>query len=255
MAQNIKLFRTESGQGLKEAYLTMYGGKLNHTTKEDGKIKITDIFIAIAAATALETFQDSIKPEDLFDGYLQRFLIIIGNRKERNMKNWPYRWKEELIFEIKQSFDEYVNRAENIKSFSLSDEALEVWQKYYFDNFNPDLESHYKRYLWATLKIAAIYNTFLQADGIISESDMSWALRVIGLSLENLYEVMDKYLSFDQWERLTQRVRIYMENHPGVEDRKILMGLRISKKMLEIAKQNLKDRDYKDLQPDLKLVK
>jgi hypothetical protein len=25
--------------------------------------------------------------------------------------------------------------------------------------------------------------------------------------------------------------------------------------MLEIAKQNLKDRDYKDLQPDLKLVK
>ncbi len=254
MAQNVKLFRTESGQGLKEAYLTMYGGmyggKLNHTTKEDGKIQINDIFISIAAATALDTFQDAVKPEDLFDGFLQRFIIIIGNKKERNMKNWPYSWKEELISEIKQSFDEYTSRIKNIESFSLSEEARQIWRDYYFKHFNADLESHYKRYLWATLKIAAIYNSMLEADGIISKADILWALRAIEISLANLYEVLDKYLSFDQWERLTQRVRIYIENHPGTDDRKIMMGLHIPKKMLEIAKQNLKDREYKDLQAD-----
>ena len=251
VAQLIKLFHSnsDSGQSLKEAFLAAYSGHIEHTTKADGKIEIKDIFLTVISATVLSTFQDSVKPEDLADGFLQRFLIIIANENERNMSAWPYLLDKSDEENINNVFTEYAAKINKIEKFIIEPdgEAFKYWQNWYFNHFNKDIESYYKRYLWSSLKIAAVYNSLIEADGIISKTDMIWAIRLLNDALESLYEVMDKYLAFNDWERLIQKVRIYYEKHPEISDRDVMRNMHISKKVLEIVKNNLNDRGYKEL--------
>ena len=204
---------------------------MSHTTLQTGKTEVSDINITILGATVLSTFADSITPEDLQDGFLQRIMLIIANESERNMQNWPYKKIDEPdIAELKGYFETYAGKAKKINEFTLTPEAENIWKDWYFKHFNADLESHYKRYLWATLKIAAIFNTLLESDGIIGEADISWALRTTENALESLYIVMDKYLAFDKWEKLIQKARMEYEKNPDISDRDICRKLTLNRK-------------------------
>lgn len=245
LAQTVKLFRSNgAGATLKEAFLKSYDGKMSHTTLQTGKTEVSDINITILGATVLSTFADSITPEDLQDGFLQRIMLIIANESERNMQNWPYKIDEPDIAELKGYFETYAGKAKKINEFTLTPEAENIWKDWYFKHFNADLESHYKRYLWATLKIAAIFNTLLESDGIIGEADISWALRTTENALESLYIVMDKYLAFDKWEKLIQKARMEYEKNPDISDRDICRKLTLNRKVLNLIKTNLEDRGY-----------
>jgi len=245
LSQTVKLFRSNgAGATLKEAFLKAYDGKMNHATLQWGKVEVSDINITLLGATALSTFADSITPEDLQDGFLQRMMLIIADESERNMRNWPYKIDPTELAVLQDAFSAYAEKTKNIDKFELSNEAETVWRKWYFKHFNAELESHYKRYLWATLKIAAIFNTLLEADGVISEADMSWALRTTENALESLYTVMDKYLAFDKWEKLIQKTRLEYEKNPEISDRDICRKLTINQKVLNLIRTSLKDRGY-----------
>lgn len=245
IAQNIKLFRQAgSQQTLKEAYLNIYGGKISHTTKKDGKIQISDIFISIAAGTVISTFQECTTSEDNNDGYLPRFMFSLANDFERNMKNWPYIWKKTEIEAVQKTFREYTTRVQGIVEFHVNQKAISLLKKYYFEHFDSNLEAHYKRYLWATLKIAGIYNTLLECDGIISNIDMEWALRVIEQNLDSLYQVMDKYLSFNEFEKIIQKVRIFKDENTESSPRDVMRKLHLTKQTYETVINELKARDY-----------
>ena len=245
IAQTIKLFRSSgAGATLKEAHLTAYDGTMRHTTKTDGTIEIEDIALTVLAATVIDTFTDSITPEDLNDGYIQRYMLILSKENERNMQNWPYEIRRSEVEEIQNSFRAFAEKINNIEKFSISDKAKALWQKWYSDNFNKNLESHYKRYLWANLKIAAIYNALLEGDGIITPEDMSWSLRVTEDSLSSLYKIMDRYMHFDRWEKLNQKVRSIYEENPNISDRDVMRKATINAKILNIVKDTLTDRGY-----------
>ena len=245
IAQTIKLFRSQgSGATLKEAFLTSHDGFLRHTTKKDGTVEINDIALTILSATVVDTLSDSVTVEDLGDGFIPRFMFVLGNENERNMQNWPYEISADEVNEIQNNFHLFAEKINNIEKFTVTPAAKSAWQNWYFANFNKDLESHYKRYLWSNLKIAAIFNALLEGDGIITPEDMAWSLRVTEDSLSSLYKVMDRYMHFDKWEKLNQKVRTIYEENPGIIDREVMRKATINSKILTIVKTTLKDRGY-----------
>jgi hypothetical protein len=246
-AQMFRLFRTESGADLKEAMLMAYDGRARTTTKKDGTIILNDISLSFVGATVTDTFINLISPEDLLDGMMQRFMMIkCEQRNERNMKNWPYEYQAWQREEVQIMWQQWIKNVDTIKHFDLSPDAKDLWQQWYREHFNTEWESHYKRYLWSTLKLSAIFCSMRpeqQNPGKILREDMAWAIRALDQALESLFDVMDRHMHFDKWEQFVQRVRGWLDVHPDVTDtRGMLRGLRVSKIELERALGILKDR-------------
>ena len=243
MAQTIKLFRKETGADLKEALLMSYDGYLASTTKKDGRVEVPDIALSILATTVLSTFARSITDEDTMDGFLQRFLMVKANDTERNMKNWPYLITESDTAGIQQQFREWRDRIAEIGTFTLTASAHNLWTTWYQKHFSADLESYYKRYLWSTLKLAAIFHTLgPTVDGQIDTDDMGYAIRALDNSLESLYDIMDRHLNFSRAEQQVQTIRGHLERYPDRTSREILQSLKLSKGELVTALKILRDR-------------
>lgn len=243
MAQTIRLFRRESGADLKEAFLMGYDGHLASTTKKDGRVEIPDIAFTVLACTVLSTFTRTLTDEDMLDGFVQRFLLIKADEKERNMKNWPYLIEEKDSAGIREKMTAWREGINRIRGFYLTREASELWINWYHRHFDVDYESYYKRYLWATLKMAAIFHTMgPKIDGNITVEDMGYAIRALDNSLESLYEIMDKHMNFSAVERTVQTVRGHIERFPQRTSREILRSLKLSKGELVAALKVLRDR-------------
>lgn len=243
VAQTVKLFRKESGADLKEAFLMGYDGRLSSTTKKDGRIEIDDIALTILACTVLSTFAKSVNDEDMLDGFLQRFLLIKANNTERNMKNWPYEINPEDTAKIQKRFQTWHEAVRKIQGFYLTRDAHDLWKEWYHRHFESEYESYYKRYLWATLKMAAVFHTLgPRVDGNITTDDMGFAIRALDNSLESLYDIMDRHMNFSAAERTVQTIRHHIERYPERGSREILRSLKVSKGELVIALKVLKDR-------------
>lgn len=247
IAQTIKLFRKDSGADLKEAFLMGYDGRLSSTTKKDGRVEIKDIALTILACTVLSTFTKSLTDEDMLDGFLQRFLLIKAGEGERNMKNWPYQVPAHVTEKIQQHFQTWHDKVKRINKFYLTRDAQELWSTWYHAHFSSDYESYYKRYLWATLKMAAVFHTLgPTVDGNITTDDMGFAIHALDNSLESLYDVMDRHMNFTAAERTIQAVRQHIERYPGRSRREVLRGLKISKGELVVSLKVLRDRGQVD---------
>jgi len=244
MAQTIRLFRRESGADLKEAFLMSYDGKLSSTTKKDGRIEIPDIAFTVLACTVLSTFTRTLTDEDMLDGFVQRFLLIKADEKERNMKNWPYEIHESDTAGIREKMERWREKLEGIRGFYLTRDAHDLWKNWYHKHFAVEYESYYKRYLWATLKMAAVFHTLgTRVDGNITVEDMGYAIRALDNSLESLYEIMDRHMNFSAVERTVQAVRGHIERFPQRTSREVLRALKLSKGELVTALKILRDRD------------
>jgi len=242
MAQTIKLFRKETGADLKEALLMSYDGHLEHTTKKDGRVQIDNIALTILAATVLSTFTRTVTAEDMMDGFLQRFLLVKAHG-ERNMKNWPYEIQGEDTTRIQRKFRDWEQRISGLREFHLTPPARDLWVTWYQRHFPEDLESYYKRYLWATLKLSAIYHTLgPEISGRINTDDMGYAIRALDTALESLYDIMDRSMNFSATEQQTQLVRAHIERYPDRSSRDILRSMKISKGELIMTLKILRDR-------------
>lgn len=222
-------------EDLKQALLLAYDGEVEHTTKKEGRIVVDDVALSILAATVLSVFHQIATPEDLLDGLMQRFLMVEARMHERNLQNWPYIIPEEAILGIKHASKQFTEKVEQYTELEVSPQAIEIWRKFYLKHWNPDLESHYKRYLFATLKIAGIYYYLTDSsEGKISPQHIGWALRAMDDSLEALYNFMSKK-GFDKWSKLADRVERYLMARPSATLRDLLRGLSIKKAHAEIA--------------------
>jgi len=243
MAQTIRLFRKESGADLKEAFLMAYDGRVASTTKTDGRVEIGDIAFTVLACTVLSTFSRTLTDEDMMDGFLQRFLLIKADDKERNMANWPYEISDADTAGIRAKFAAWRENVASLKGFYLTRDAHELWKNWYHKHFAIDYESYYKRYLWATLKMSAVFHTLgPRVDGNITVEDMGYAIRALDNSLESLFEIMDKHMNFSAVERTVQAVRGYVERHPERTTRELLRALKLSKGEVVAALKILRDR-------------
>jgi len=232
--QVLKLIHSKS-EDLKQAFLLAYDGEVEHTTKKEGKIVIEDVALSIVAATVLSVFHQIATPEDLLDGLMQRFLMVEARQNERDFENWPYIVPDWKLNSIREACKDFVSRVDECDILTASPEAIEVWRRFYFKHWNPDLESHYKRYLFSALKIAGIYYYLTDGHGgEITPQHMGWALRALDDSLESLYNFMAKK-GFDKWSKLADRVERYLAVSPKAKVRDILRALKIKKAHLEIA--------------------
>lgn len=231
--QVLKLIHERSD--LKQGLLLAYDGELEHTTKKEGQIVVTDVALSILAATVLSVFHRIATPEDLLDGLMQRFLLVEARMHERNFQNWPYIIPEDVLISIKYASKQFVEKVRKCAELKVSQSAIEIWRKFYFKHWNPDLESHYKRYLFAALKIAGIYYYLTDSSGKeISLQHMGWALRALDDSLEALYDFMSEK-GFDKWSKLADSVERYLAKRPKAKLRDLLRGLSIKKAHAEIA--------------------
>jgi len=220
---------------LKQAFLLAYDGQIEHTTKKEGKIVVPDVAISILAATVLSVFHQVARPEDLLDGLMQRFLLVEARMHERRLENWPYIVSEQDLWPVKKACKEFVERVQTCKKLKPTPEAIEVWKKFYCSYWNPDLESHYKRYMFVALKLAAIFYYLVDGiDGEINHRHMGWALRALHDALSSLYNFMANK-GFSHWTDMANRVEKTILLHPKATVRDLLRRLNLRKAHLEVA--------------------
>ncbi|MCP3967284.1 MAG: DUF3987 domain-containing protein [Lentisphaerae bacterium] len=253
VAQQLKLMRNPAYITLKDAMLCLYDGSIEHTTKKEGRVVLDDLAISYFGCTVPSTLSNSLTAEDLVDGFLQRFIIYLTKPNERNMKNCLYKILDKDIDKLSESFNEWTIKSRKINKFILSPEAETTWEYWYHTHFNSEYESYYKRYMFAGIKYAAIYNTLIEKDGYISKENMGWAIRLIELSLDSLYNVMNNHLGFGKWEKSLFRLKTYIENNPDVNPRKIQMSLKMRADELFYILQNMYIERYgfDTLSPDI----
>ncbi len=86
--------------------------------------------------------------------------------------------------------------------------------------------------MFAGVKYAAIFNTLIEKNGIISVEDMSWAIRLVEVSLESLCDIMEHHLGFDKWEKSLSRLNEYLNKNPDASPRTLMTNLKYSKNHL-----------------------
>lgn len=222
-------------EDLKQAFLLAYDGEIEHCTKKEGYILVKDVALSILAATVLSTFHQVVSPEDLLDGLMQRFLLVEARDSERNLQNWPYLIDNRQIYAIKEAAKKFAAKVQTQKELRPTPEAIETWRNFYFRFWDPDLESHYKRYLFSAIKIAAIFYYLTDGiDGRITHQHMGWALRSLDDSLEALYDFM-KGKGFTKWTQIAEKVEKILASQPNATVRDICRKLTAKKAHVEVA--------------------
>ncbi len=229
VGQQMKLMKSPTYITLKDAMLSLYDGKLEHRTKKDGLVVLDNLAMSYFGTTVTKTFSDAITEEDILDGFLQRFTLYLSKDSERNMKNWPYIIPKETVGLLQTNFKNWTEIVNSIDRFELSNDALKLWKDWYLNNFKRNIESYYKRYMFAGVKYAAIYNTLIEKNGIISIEDMSWAIRLVEVSLESLCNIMENHLGFNKWEKSLSRLNDYFSKNPNATPRTLMTNLKYTK--------------------------
>ncbi len=253
VGQQLKMMKNPAYLTLKDAMLSLYDGSLKHITKKDGQIVLDDLAMSYFGCTVPSTLSTCLSAEDLVDGFLQRFVVYLTNKKERNMENVLYEILHDEIDDLKNVFDLWTTSSIKIKKFILSNEAKEAWIWWYKKYFKEEHESYYRRYMFSGIKYAAIYNSMLNKNGIISLEDMEWAIRLTEISLDSLYQVMEDYMGFNKWENSLTRIVRYIKDHPTITARSLQLNLKIKADELFYILQNMyvERYDIKTLPPDI----
>ena len=229
IGQLFKMMKKDSHLELKDFFLRAYNGTpLERNTKKEGLIRIEDVYISIYGNTVLETFAKSLNEEDLLDGFLQRFMIHIPFEERKKIVPLYMIPQEELSY-IKQKYKllvDELSKFEN-KSYTLSQHAIDLYQKWFIENFNRDIESYYRRYFFNAVKLSLII-TLLNSNqsGIIGLQEMGLALRLITRFLNSFLFLVDEFLNFNDYVVLIRKVEDYLRRYPDAKKRDIIMNVR-----------------------------
>ncbi|MEN3058990.1 MAG: DUF3987 domain-containing protein [Candidatus Methanosuratincola petrocarbonis] len=229
VAQLFKMIKKDSYMELKDFFLRSYdGAKIERRTKKDGLISVENVYISFLGTTVLETFTRALNQEDLLDGFMQRFLFNIAEKVQKVVP--LYIIPQDSFDRIRQEYQSWVSFLETVpeRTLTISKKAVKLFEEWYTAHFDRSIESYFRRYMFAALKIATIYKLLSlprENSMEIEKEHLGWAIRVITRNLDSLYKLMNEYLSFDDYDSLIRRVERYITEHPGCKRRDILQNV------------------------------
>lgn len=225
MAQLFKMLRKDAYIDLKDFLLRSYdGGTIERHTKKDGLIRVANVFISIYGTTVLETFARSLKDEDLMDGFMQRFMVHIAEKRDKIVP--LYVIPDCAMEEVRRKWKKFVDVLDSreSKTLPLTERAKKLYERWFIENFDRALDSYYRRYMFSAIKIGLIY-ALLKGSVYVDEECIGWSIRVVTMCLDSLYKLMQEYLSFDEYDSLIRRVERYIKEHPGCTRRDIVRNV------------------------------
>ena len=230
IAQLFKMMRKDTYIDLKDFFLRAYNGTpMERNTKKDGLIRLEGLYLSVYGNTVLETFAKNLNEEDLIDGFLQRFMIHIPNKEERDKIVSLYLIPSEALQKVKQKYYQLIEKLQTIenKTFRLSEQAIKLYDEWFRENFNEKIESYYRRYFFSAIKIALIIKLLNFDDSnTIGLSEMAMSLRIITKTLDSFLFLLDEYLSFNEYAILIKKVEKYINENPSCKKRDIVLNVR-----------------------------
>lgn len=190
---------------MKDYLLRIYdNGKISRKTKES-EITIDETALVILGMTVDESFLTTISPDDIVNGFAQRFSFVIAEKDpKRKMidypiynpdnSSWPKKWNA-LISEIVH--DEYISTEETIQGYITAFRSL----------IKKDLpESFYRRILWKAHKYALIYHIIRGCgkEKNLTVEDYGWAARILYMHLQDAFLMLEKYGTSNLEKLITQ---------------------------------------------------
>ncbi len=223
VAQLFKMLRKDTYSDLKDFFLRAYdGGPIERQTKKDGLVKAEDVYLSFYGTTVLATFAQSLRAEDLLDGFFQRFLLHIAEEVDRIVP--LYIVPSDKLEVAREKFHALIElTSDRDKHLPLTGEAVKLYEQWYTEFFNKEHESYYRRYMFASIRYATIYAALMGSDRV-DIAHMGYALRAIDWHLVSLYEIMQS-LAFDDYDLLVRRVEEYLKKHPDCTRREVVQGV------------------------------
>lgn len=178
---------------LKDYLLRLHDGKkIERITKKE-EIIVHEPSLVIFGTTVLETFIAGMSPENLVDGFAQRFNYVIA-RKDDNRKMEDYALYDLSPYRdtIKRSWDDMINNITH-KEYILSENAEDGFRSAFKLLIKSDMpESFYRRIMFRSIRYALIYHIILgKSNNIIDAADMGWAARLCTMHLKDVGELIE----------------------------------------------------------------
>jgi hypothetical protein len=208
---------------------------------------IVDPFLNMLAATTIQSFENTIKLEDVHSGFLPRWFFIVATRKDRNVElpgtPDPAREKELLahLSELRK----------HKQVLTLSPQAELFYKKFYnftLQKYKKDLGNGLSpfitRLLTSCLKFAILYHISYSLEPTIQEAPMQKACAYTSECIENARKLL-RAISIDQFQQIRRTV-IYClwnmqqetETH-WVSKTELLRELRMPKSKLDMVLETL----------------
>lgn len=189
--------------------LQLYDGQeISRRTKTD-PICIADPALTILGTTVLESFKNCVSTESLVDGFAQRFNFIIARADPmRRLSDFPLYDLRDHQSAIREAWNS-IEQVPLHSTYVVGEEAIEAFTSAFRemapkDNALPG--SFFRRLMFSAIRYAAVYHILLGDSGDeLTARDMTWALRMVALHLEDARQLLDDY-GLGELERVVRRV-------------------------------------------------
>ena len=192
---------------VKDILLRLHDSRPIERKTKKYEIVIDDPALAILGLSVAETFADQVSPNDMVDGFAQRFGFIIAQKDpDRPMKDYPLyqirsagwaeKWKA-LTASI--AHEQYTATPEAIEGYKTAFTALIPTS-----HIPP---SFYRRILWRAHKYALVFHilTGRGHEKNLDAQDYGWAARAASLHIHDAISLLSSH-GMGDLERLIQRV-------------------------------------------------
>lgn len=188
---------------------SLYDRNMPYVRKlQEIEYNIVDPFLNMISATTINSFENTIKVEDIHSGFLPRWFFVVATKKERNIElpGVPDVGKElDLINHLSEARK---HKAELV----LSPEAEKIYKHFYntiLSRYNKEmgngLSPFITRLLTTGLKFAILFHVSHSFDGTITEEDMRKACAYTDESIQNARRLL-RAISIDQFQQLRRQV-------------------------------------------------
>lgn len=194
---------------LRDYLLRLYDGQtISRRTKSD-EVSIAEPALTIMGSTVLETFRNCVSAESLVDGFAQRFNFIVATADpNRQIQQFPLYDLRSYEGGMGKAWAEIANIPLH-PVYRTSDDAVEVFKSAFRAMLPADGAlpmSFFRRLMFSAVRYAAIYHVLLGEHGDeLTATDMTWAVRMVELHLEDAIHLLDDY-GLGELERLLRRV-------------------------------------------------
>lgn len=194
---------------VKNYLLKMYSqGKITRSTKKAGTLEIEKPVMSILAVNTIESFLNSVDPESMTDGFMQRFGCILAKfDPERPTPDYPTYSNKDMDKYLSGAFDTLNSLELNGKAFRFNKGAELLFKLGFQKHFTKKIPvSFYRRNLFRAFSYAVIYHVILGNDCVeIGEESMAWGLRMTELHLQDMVAIIGAN-GFDDVKKKTKQV-------------------------------------------------
>ncbi|MCP4050397.1 MAG: DUF3987 domain-containing protein [bacterium] len=195
--------------------------------------------ITIVGNSTLADFTDKIDIVDFFSGVMQRFNYTVINRVMREDRSSDIDFDDDVVSEIISEIRSWYSQINEHRRYTLSTEASLAYKKWYNEHLSfqaiitamekgkEDLISFKQRQKLNLLRSAMLYESIINpTSDSISYQGMSYAIRLTGWRLSNLYTLLSNYIHFGELDGLIKKIMDFIQQRDSVTKTDIFRGVR-----------------------------